>query len=65
MIPPGYIWSIRPQDDDWIWTIADREIPRVLVQGRAPSRAIAAAMVVRAIAKGMTADLRNERSLAA
>jgi hypothetical protein len=52
----GFNWSIATADDGWIWMLKDRDSAQILVAGRAPTRAVAAAMVVRAIARGMTAE---------
>jgi len=60
----GYRWTIRPADGRWAWSILGRDDGRVLVQGEAPSRAVAAAMVVRAIARGVVTGATVE-SLAA
>lgn len=61
----GYTWAITADAAGWCWRIAAHEDQRVLVQGRATSRAVAAAMVVRAIARGMTAPADVGHSLAA
>ena len=51
----GYHWTIRPTDHDWLWEVREREGGQLSSAGRAPSRAVAAAMVVRALARGVTA----------
>lgn len=58
---PGYQWTIIRQCDDWHWALLEHDRSSVLVEGLAPSRAIAAAFVVRAIGRGMTATLMPER----
>ncbi|CAN5306546.1 hypothetical protein BH10PSE1_BH10PSE1_13590 [soil metagenome] len=63
MTETGYNWSIAAAGDRWTWALTDRDSGLILVSGEAPTRAVAAALVVRAIARGMTADLA--RSLAA
>lgn len=63
MTETGYHWSISAREDGWIWRLVDRVTGQVLVQGSAPSRPVAAAMVVREIARGMTTG--QDRSLAA
>ena len=60
----GYSWSLRPEGEDWVWVIRGSEDGLPLVTGSAPSRAIAAALVVRAIAGGMT-EIHSPESLAA
>lgn len=62
MTETGYRWSIAVLNDVWTWRLLDRETGQILVDGDAPSRAVAA-LVVRAIARGMTAS--SGRSLAA
>jgi hypothetical protein len=63
MTETGCNWSITAADGGWAWRLTDRESGQVLVADVAPTRALAAALVVRAIARGMTTDL--SRSLAA
>jgi hypothetical protein len=63
MTETGYNWSITTVPGGWTWALTDRDSGRVLVCGDAPTRAVAAALIVRAIARGMTAD--TARSLAA
>jgi len=63
MTETGYNWSIAAAEAGWIWSLKDRDSGEVLVNGDAPTRALAAALVVRAIARGMTAE--TSRSLAA
>jgi len=63
MIEPGFSWSIALTGEGWRWALQERDGDLTLVSGTAPTRAIAAAMVVRAIARGMTSE--PVRSLAA
>lgn len=63
MTETGFHWSIAAGDGAWIWKLTDRETGQVLVEGSAPSRPVAAAMVVREIARGMTSG--HDRSMAA
>jgi hypothetical protein len=63
MTETGYHWSITALDGGWLWRLTDRETGQILIEGPAPSRSIAAAMVVREIARGMTSA--QDRSLAA
>lgn len=53
---PGYHWTICPQGGQWRWSIHDQDNGRVVVDGWARSRSHAAAYVVRAIARGVTAE---------
>lgn len=52
----GYRWTIRAVDDAWVWAIYEPDGPVAIVSGEAPSRPVAAAMVIRAIARGVTAE---------
>ena len=61
----GYSWSIRRSDAQWRWSISGPTDGRVILGGVAPTRAVAAALVIRAIAQGMTADVAQSESLAA
>jgi hypothetical protein len=63
MTETGYHWSIAALDEGWLWRLADRETGQILIEGSAPSRPVAAAMVVREIARGMTPA--QDRSIAA
>jgi len=63
MTETGYNWSIAAAEGGWTWQLKDRDSGQVLVVGDAPTRALAAALVVRAIARGMTVE--PARSLAA
>jgi hypothetical protein len=60
----GYHWTISPSDTAWLWYICERDNGRLVLQGEAPSRAVAAALVVRALARGVTGPVET-RSLAA
>ncbi|TFW14240.1 hypothetical protein EGY25_03310 [Brevundimonas intermedia] len=60
----GYSWSLRPEGEGWVWVIRASENGLPLVTGSAPSRAVAAALVVRGIARGMT-QIHAPESLAA
>lgn len=51
---PGYHWTIRPADATWLWEVRDPEGGGLVVTGEAPSRAVAAALVIRALARGVT-----------
>lgn len=51
---PGYHWTIRPSDHGWLWEVRERDGGLVASAGEAPSRAVAAALVVRALARGVT-----------
>lgn len=62
MTHDGYDWSIRQQDETWIWSLRPRGETLTVLSGTAPTRAVAAAMVVRALARGMVPD---EREMAA
>ncbi|HYC73981.1 hypothetical protein [Brevundimonas sp.] len=50
----GYHWSIRPSGEAWRWDVRERHGGRLVLEGEAPSRAIAAALVIRAVARGVT-----------
>ena len=54
MTETGFRWSIAAAKDAWTWRLVDRDTGQTIVAGYAPSRAVAAALVVRAIARGMT-----------
>lgn len=60
----GYTWSLRPEGEAWVWVIRAAEDGLPLVTGSAPTRVVAAALVVRAIARGMT-DVHTPESLVA
>lgn len=63
MTETGYTWSIAAAQDGWTWRLKDRDSGQVLVVGEAPTRALAAALLVRTIARGLTVE--TARSLAA
>lgn len=63
MTENGYHWSIARLEGGWSWSLTDRETGQILIEGSAPSRPVAAAMVVREIARGMTST--QDRSMAA
>ena len=63
MTETGFRWSIAAVKDAWTWRLLNRDRGQTLVAGDAPSRAVAAALVVRAIARSMTVS--EDRSLAA
>jgi len=44
----------------WIWAVTDAGDGAALVDGQAPSRAVAAAMVVRALVRGLTEEAPRE-----
>jgi len=50
----GFAWTIRQVAETWTWAVTGPGGGTVLVSGQAPSRAAAAAMVVRALARGIT-----------
>ncbi|MFN3667856.1 MAG: hypothetical protein ACK4VY_00955 [Brevundimonas sp.] len=60
---PGYQWAIEERQDEWVWLIHDGDRQMPVVTGIAPSRAHAAACVVRALILGVTMD--QSRTLAA
>lgn len=60
----GYHWTIRPSGEDWLWEIRDHDHGGVMLEGLAPSRAIAAALVIRTLARGAARPTRT-RDLAA
>jgi len=52
----GYRWTLRPQGDAWRWQVEGRDGAEPVEGGLAPTRAAAAALLIRAIARGVTAD---------
>lgn len=48
----GYHWTIRPSGEDWLWEIRDHDGGGLVLEGLAPSRAVAAALVIRTLARG-------------
>ena len=65
MTHAGYKWTIRPVADAWTWAIFDPEGGQAVLGGEAPSRPVAAALVIRAIARGVTADRSSAERIAA
>jgi len=61
----GYSWTVRADGDQWSWALLPRGGGAAIIVGTAPSRAVAAAMVIRAIARGMTEQPTVAESLAA
>lgn len=61
----GYRWTIRAVHDAWVWAIYEPDGSMAIVSGEAPSRPVAAAMVVRAIARGATAEVSENARMAA
>lgn len=59
MTHEGYEWSIREQGEAWVWCLRPRGEAEVVLSGTAPTRAVAAAMVVRALARGMVPDVQE------
>lgn len=49
----AYSFTIRPTDQGWTWSALDGDGARVLASGRARTRAEAAALVVRFIARSL------------
>lgn len=58
---PGYLWTIRPEGDLWFWQARGRDDQTLVERGLAGSRAEAAACLVRAITRDVTADMQPER----
>lgn len=57
----GWIWmDDQPGRGDWNWAVTDPGDGAALVGGQAPSRAVAAAMVVRALVRGLTEQAPRE-----
>lgn len=56
----GFGWTISQVEETWRWTVTDPADGAALVAGLAPSRAVAAAMVVRALVRGMTEEAPRE-----
>lgn len=52
----GYSWSIRHEGGAWRWRLSLPGGAPVVAEGVAPSRAVAAALVVRSIARGVVSD---------
>lgn len=51
----GYHFRIRPDADGWSWQTMDTA-GAIKAGGQAPTKAIAAALVIRTIARAMTAE---------
>ncbi len=56
----GFAWTISQVGETWTWAVTAPGGGTVLVAGEAPSRAVAASMVVRALARGMTEEAPRE-----
>lgn len=56
----GFGWTISQVGEIWIWAVTDTGDGAALVGGQAPSRAVAAAMVVRALVRGLTEEAPRE-----
>ena len=56
----GFGWTISQVGETWIWAVTDPGDGAALVAGQAPSRAVAAAMVVRALVRGLTEEAPRE-----
>ena len=56
----GFGWTINQVEETWIWAVTDPGDGAALVAGQAPSRAVAAAMVVRALVRGLTEQAPRE-----
>lgn len=56
----GFGWTISQVGETWIWAVTDPGDGAALVGGQAPSRAVAAAMVVRALVRGLTEQAPRE-----
>jgi hypothetical protein len=54
----GYHWTIRPSGEDWRWEIRDQDGGGLVLEGLAPSRAVAAALVIRTLARGASESAR-------
>lgn len=65
MTQTGYNWTITGAGEAWAWAVLATGGPTPLVRGQAPSRAVAAAMVVRTLVRGMAADSQCDEGLAA
>ena len=56
----GYHWTIRPSGEDWRWEIRERDEGGLVLEGLAPSRAVAAALVIRTLARGAVEPARTQ-----
>lgn len=50
----GFDWTIRPSGSTWTWTIRARGEDAPVLCGDAPTRAVAAALVIRGLAAELT-----------
>jgi len=55
----GFRWTLRPEGDGWFWQAVARADKRLVAQGHARDRAVAAACLVRAISRGAADDLHH------
>lgn len=53
MTPPGYEWILQPEGDHWRWKAIGRDDGRILDEGLAGTRAEGAALLVRAMSRGV------------
>lgn len=65
MTQAGYSWTISETGQAWTWAVLAPDDPTPLLRGQAPSRAVAAAMVVRALVSGVTVEAHCDEGLAA
>ena len=65
MTQTGYSWTISQTDQVWDWAVLAPGSETPLLRGHASSRAVAAAMVVRALVRGATEEARYDEGLAA
>lgn len=65
MAQTGYDWTITEVGEAWIWAVVAEEGRRTFARGWAPSRAVAAAMIVRTLVRGMAVASRCDEGLAA
>ena len=56
----GFGWTISQVGKTWNWAVTGPAAGAALVAGEAPSRAVAAAMVVRALVRGVTEEAPRE-----
>lgn len=56
----GFGWTISQVGETWSWALTGPGAGAPLVSGQAQSRAVAAAMVVRALVRGMTENAPRE-----
>lgn len=60
----GFRWYLTDRDGEWIWSLVSRDDDTPIIRGSAPTRALAAACVVRALICGVM-DERDVEPLAA